>query len=75
MFGKKDPQVVKPTNDAPAPAPAADAKPAKPAPKAKAPKTPGAKPTFGDICVMGSAALLAVTVVLQLITLKTLFLF
>ena len=73
MFGKKDPQVVKPTNDAPAPA--ADAKPAKPAPKAKAPKTPGAKPTFGDICVMGSAALLAVTVVLQLITLKTLFLF
>ncbi len=73
MFGKKDPQVVKPTNDAPAPA--ADAKPAK-APKAKAaPKAPGAKPTFGDICVMGTAALLAVTVVLQLITLKTLFLF
>lgn len=74
MFGKKDPQAVKPANDASAPADDAK-KPAKAAPKAKAPKTPGAKPTLGDLCVMGSAALLAITVVLQLITLKTLFLF
>ena len=67
MFGKKDPNAAKPDNSA-APAPA-------PAPKKKAPAGPKAKMTLGDFAVIGSAILLAATVVIQLITLKTLYLF
>lgn len=69
MFGKKDPNAAKPDNSAaPAPAPA-------PAPKKKAPAGPKAKMTLGDFAVIGSAILLAATVVIQLLTLKTLYLF
>ena len=67
MFGKKDPNAAKPDNSA-APAPA-------PAPKKKAPAAPKAKMTLGDFAVIGSAILLAATVVIQLLTLKTLYLF
>ena len=67
MFGKKDPNAAKPDNSA-APAPA-------PAPKKKAPAGPMAKMTLGDFAVIGSAILLAATVVVQLLTLKTLYLF
>ena len=65
MFGKKDPNAAKPANSA-APAPA---------PKKKAPAGPKAKMTLGDFAVIGSAILLAATVVIQLLTLKTLYLF
>ena len=67
MFGKKDPNAAKPDNSA-APAPA-------PAPRKKAPAGPKAKMTVGDCAVIGSAILLAATVVIQLLTLKTLYLF
>ena len=67
MFGKKDPNAAKPDNSA-APAPA-------PAPKKKAPAGPKAQMTLGDFAVIGSAILLAATVVIQLLTLKTLYLF
>ncbi len=65
MF-KKDPNAAKPENAA-APAP----EPKKPA----APKAPKAKKTLGDFAIMGTAILLAATVVLQLLALKALFLF
>ena len=65
MFGKKDPNAAKPDNSA-APAPA---------PQKKAPAGPKAKMTLGDFAVIGSAILLAATVVIQLLTLKTLYLF
>lgn len=59
----------------PADAPAATV----PAPeKKKAPRrpaVPGEKMTFGDIAVCGATALMVVTIALQLLSLKALFLF
>ena len=50
-----------------------------PAPeKKKAPRrpaAPGEKMTFGDIAVCGATALMVVTIALQLLSLKALFLF